>query len=416
MDFYTIVPSVLGSIALIYILRIVIGTFVKLLPKRIRQLPEVLPTVSVVIPCYNEGKGIYLTLESLSKADYPSHLFDVTVIDDCSVDDSLDWIKKGISKFSNINIKYIRQPINKGKQEAIITGFYNSSGDIFVLFDSDVVVSPSVLKAFVRELQDPKLGIVGASCGVYDVNRDLISQAYASVFYSLHEWMKQIESSIGCVSVVDGKSMGFRRSVYAEVLPIMRDREWLGLHMQAGEDRHVTHLITLRGYKSKMILERINTSAPPNLVNLYKQQLRWRRSGLRDFLWVVTDLPRHIALIGPLKTFLLMISRMYYLILPLTYLIVIYLSGIEGLIESHMAFLPILVGIRICLNVHAYFYQKDQVVNNPILTSIGLAAWMSVDMFITTMVAFLTLDEGGWGTRSLPSESANNNPSIVTVN
>ena len=46
------------------------------------------PTVSVILPCYNEGKTVYHAIESISRSNYPTDKFDVIAQDDCSVDDS----------------------------------------------------------------------------------------------------------------------------------------------------------------------------------------------------------------------------------------------------------------------------------------------------------------------------------------
>jgi hyaluronan synthase len=393
---------IIFSIAAFVLLRnVIIGVLIKLRPRKLLELPKKLPTISVVIPSFNEGKGIYQTLQSLSKADYPADLFDVVVVDDCSTDDTVEWILKAILEFSDINIKHIVQPVNSGKQQALIAGFHCTSGNIFVLFDSDVVVDPNVFKGFVRELQDPGLGIVGASCGVYDPNRDMISQGYASVFYSLHEFLKQVESSIGCISVVDGKAMGFRREIYEKMLPVIANRSWLNLQVMAGEDRHITHELTLLGYKSRVILERVNTSAPPDLISLYKQQLRWRRSGLRNWFSTVGDLPNQFAKIGVYKTISNLLPRAVYLLLPLIYAQILLSGGAVALVQAHISFIIFILSLKLIMNLHARIYQPDQVIENPILSSLTVSAWMLIDHVITTPLALFTMDETGWGTRNL---------------
>ena len=35
-----------------------------------------LPTVSVLMPCFNEGKTVYETIESISKSNYPAEKFE----------------------------------------------------------------------------------------------------------------------------------------------------------------------------------------------------------------------------------------------------------------------------------------------------------------------------------------------------
>src|SRR4051812_39598667 len=49
------------------------------------------PTVTVVVPLYNEGKGIYRTILSLLEQDYPADKLSIVVVDDCSKDDSFAW-------------------------------------------------------------------------------------------------------------------------------------------------------------------------------------------------------------------------------------------------------------------------------------------------------------------------------------
>jgi hypothetical protein len=49
------------------------------------------PTITIVVPLFNEGRSIYDTIISLVKLDYPQHKLEVTVVDDCSTDDSYDW-------------------------------------------------------------------------------------------------------------------------------------------------------------------------------------------------------------------------------------------------------------------------------------------------------------------------------------
>jgi cellulose synthase/poly-beta-1,6-N-acetylglucosamine synthase-like glycosyltransferase len=46
------------------------------------------PTVSVLMPRYNEGNTVYETIESIAKSNYPNDKFEVIAQDDCSADDS----------------------------------------------------------------------------------------------------------------------------------------------------------------------------------------------------------------------------------------------------------------------------------------------------------------------------------------
>jgi cellulose synthase/poly-beta-1,6-N-acetylglucosamine synthase-like glycosyltransferase len=71
------------------------------------------PTVSVLMPCFNEGKTVYETIESISKSNYPAEKFEVIAQDDCSVDDSYEWMLKAQRDFTNIRIRTGRNVANR---------------------------------------------------------------------------------------------------------------------------------------------------------------------------------------------------------------------------------------------------------------------------------------------------------------
>src|SRR5262245_28084217 len=69
------------------------------------------PTVSVIIPMFNEGKGIYSTVLSLLGQEYPANKLSVVVVDDCSTDDSLVWARKAEAQHPE-RVRVIRNPHN----------------------------------------------------------------------------------------------------------------------------------------------------------------------------------------------------------------------------------------------------------------------------------------------------------------
>lgn len=46
------------------------------------------PTVSILLPCYNEGPDVYESIKTIPQCDYPANKFEVIASDDCSKDDS----------------------------------------------------------------------------------------------------------------------------------------------------------------------------------------------------------------------------------------------------------------------------------------------------------------------------------------
>ena len=50
------------------------------------KLPERLPSVAVIVPCFNEETTIGGTVESLRALDYPKHLLEIILVNDGSTD------------------------------------------------------------------------------------------------------------------------------------------------------------------------------------------------------------------------------------------------------------------------------------------------------------------------------------------
>jgi len=86
------------------------------------------PLATIIIPAYNEEKGLLVVLNKLFKI--VDNRYEVIVVDDGSED--------GTSKITNVfPVKLIRHYINKGKGEAIITGANNALSDNIIFIDAD---------------------------------------------------------------------------------------------------------------------------------------------------------------------------------------------------------------------------------------------------------------------------------------
>ncbi|MGN6107465.1 MAG: glycosyltransferase, partial [Kofleriaceae bacterium] len=65
------------------------------------------PTVTAVIPMFNEGAAIKETLQSLLDSEYPHAKLNVICVDDCSTDDSYEQARE-VARKSGGRLKIIR--------------------------------------------------------------------------------------------------------------------------------------------------------------------------------------------------------------------------------------------------------------------------------------------------------------------
>ena len=104
--------------------------------------------LSIIIPCYNEEGTIEEILNKVIKFNLCEK--EIIVIDDCSVDNSYEIIKK-MSLIHN-EIKYFYLKKNLGKGGAIRCGIKEATGDIILIQDADLEYDPKdypkILKPF----------------------------------------------------------------------------------------------------------------------------------------------------------------------------------------------------------------------------------------------------------------------------
>jgi hyaluronan synthase len=100
---------------------------------------EMLPTCTVIVPAYNEGKLVWDTLMSLADSDFPEQKMQILAVDDGSKDDTWYWMQQAKIKLGD-RLTIFQQPENRGKRHALHRGFELGTGEIFVTVDSDSIV------------------------------------------------------------------------------------------------------------------------------------------------------------------------------------------------------------------------------------------------------------------------------------
>jgi dolichyl-phosphate beta-glucosyltransferase len=118
-----------------------------------------IPDISIVLPCYNSANKIPKSLNVLSSfLGKLERQFEIIVSDDGSNDETqaMDWT--GYS--SLFNLKYIRNNINKGKGEALRSGFHFCTGRFIFFMDIDLPVQLNALEEAWRILEKDEADLV----------------------------------------------------------------------------------------------------------------------------------------------------------------------------------------------------------------------------------------------------------------
>ena len=116
-------------------------------------------TLSVVMPAYNEGQHIYDNLVETDKIlSTFVRRYEIIAVNDGSKDNTWDEIKKAASKLASVSDYGYSD--NHGKGYAICHGIENASGRYIAFLDSDLELSPKMLKNFLKIMKEQDVDIV----------------------------------------------------------------------------------------------------------------------------------------------------------------------------------------------------------------------------------------------------------------
>jgi len=102
-----------------------------------------LPLVSIVTPCYNSGRFLEQTIESVLSQDYPR--IEYLIVDGGSSDNTREIVQRYRER-----LQFHSEP-DRGTADAINKGFRLSSGTIFAYLNADDIYLPGAVSTVVRE-------------------------------------------------------------------------------------------------------------------------------------------------------------------------------------------------------------------------------------------------------------------------
>src|SRR6266849_6632750 len=381
---------------LVLAMRYIVGAIMKWIhPDRVdvKKDYSYTPSVSVLLPNYNEGPAVYETIKSIMSSEYVGFL-EVVAVDDGSVDDSITWLEKAAVDFPNVQVH--RNEKNMGKNKTVLRALRFAKGEIILCIDSDTVFAKDTVAELAACYVEPTLGAVGGVVRVLNSDTNVITRFQATQYYLSFELGKSSEKwsrTVGCLS---GCLLSIRREISEKLEPVLESRHWFGIPTSEGEDRHLSHRVVLEGWGTYINLKaKCWTAVPDTLPQYFKQQLRWRRSAIRDLFWTIRTIWDHTGLHW---------NAVYvFLLLPLTSLLAILRISI-GFIESPLwwmnpavfiLYMAVSLGVSLAINR----YSPEQKITNPVSLAV-FGCWWIVNTLFLTILACLTLDGGSdWGTR-----------------
>jgi cellulose synthase/poly-beta-1,6-N-acetylglucosamine synthase-like glycosyltransferase len=249
------------------------------------------PSVTFVVPAYNEEKRISKCITSLfaNASNYPGFC-EIIVVDDGSTDYTYEiaWatIQKCRRRWPNIRCKVVRHCANLGKAEAIRTGVNRALGELIATVDADTWWEPNALKELVKMAEGA--GHFAISGYIHPTDGEDKRRLYITLQqleYSQGLGIYRSAQALGnSITVVPGPMGLYRADALREILNGKTIKS-------VAEDME----ITLEMQKKKLPIgyadeARSATVAPQTFKAFWNQRLRWFTGGIHNMLSIHRDL------------------------------------------------------------------------------------------------------------------------------
>lgn len=351
------------------------------------------PSLTVIIPAYNEGRMVENAIYSVLSADYPRDRLEVFVVDDGSTDDTWRYIHAAAAKYQGV-VTPLRFRRNQGKRKALEEGFRRARGEIVVTVDSDSVIDKGTLLAMAGPFQDPKTGAVAGKVLVYNQDQGIIPKMLQVRYVLSFDFLRAVQSTYGTVYCCPGALAAYRTSVVREVLDLWVKQSFLGTQCTYGEDRSMTNFILSLGYNT--VYQRsgkVFTVVPQAYQKLCRMYLRWDRSYIREtirfakILWKRPFWARSISFVD------LLITNMRY---PVGWASLVLFATLSIGDLTTVFRLFCVIGFFSTLNMVYYLYSERSWL---FLYGILYAYFAFLTLFWIFPYALLTVRSRTWGTR-----------------
>jgi cellulose synthase/poly-beta-1,6-N-acetylglucosamine synthase-like glycosyltransferase len=170
------------------------------------------PTVSLLVPAYNERPRLAAKLRNLEQMDYPDNRIEVIFVSDGSTDGT-DQVLGAVER---PRFRFYRQERRQGKPSAVNRAAAASRGEILVFSDAATLFAPDAVRRLAGHFSDPR---VGAVCGALEFARSEESAATEGVYWRYETALRRMEGKLGATLTASGAIYAVRRAAFRPLEP-----------------------------------------------------------------------------------------------------------------------------------------------------------------------------------------------------
>ncbi|TLX93741.1 MAG: glycosyltransferase family 2 protein [Thaumarchaeota archaeon] len=361
------------------------------------------PLVSIIIPAKNDGILIRDSIEGAIRSSYRK--INIILVNDGSTDDT-GSVMAEFQRQHPETIKVVQLSQNVGKRKAILTAIKSEKaiGDIIVLIDSDSVVESDAIERIVQCFNDPDIGAVTAHGNALNRDENVLTKMQDTWYDGSFFVIKGMESSFNSVTCCSGILSAYRKEAIWPCLEHWANDKFLGKEFRPGDDRHLTayvfggtkHHIDNNARKWKVVYcesARVKTRVPSNLKGFVLQQIRWKKSWVRVFLFVA---PFFFKDRSPIMSLVYYLQMTLSMASPFVSFRAIILMPLNGHWEFSIVYI---MGLTFISLMYAFTYKVRHPETKNLWLYRILVTPMGIGMSWLLYYAILTIRKTSWLTR-----------------
>ena len=170
-----------------------------------------LPSVTILIPAYNEVDCIGATIQNKLDLNYPADKMQIIVISDGSTDGSDDMI----AGFSDPRVMLLRREQREGKAAALNAAVRLAKGEIIVFSDANSMFAKNALQRLTENFSDPQVGYVTGTLA-FGSDHGNTGGAGVDAYMQYENLLRRIETTAGSIIGVNGGVDAIRADLYVD--------------------------------------------------------------------------------------------------------------------------------------------------------------------------------------------------------
>jgi len=207
------------SLLLLLYIYIVYGLLVYILAQRKpgsapgRQTNTELPSLTVLIPAFNEAAVIGGKIRNTLSLRYPREKFRVLII----TDGSTDGTEQIVRAFPQVDLLHEAERL--GKAAAINRAMQDITSDLVVLTDANTLLNEEALLQLVQSFKNPAIGAVSGEKLVVSSGAEELSSEGEGLYWKYESFLKQNDARLHSIVGAAGELLALRTNLFTPLEP-----------------------------------------------------------------------------------------------------------------------------------------------------------------------------------------------------